>query len=178
MKNGLFELEEAIGIIADCLYSWENLEIKRQRMRQEEPSTQSIAVLSGSKKRAASSLVEKSGGKRRERERENCLTSGLRLSLDRRKGARRPMTGGCAANINNLSEECKERDEEKEVSETLKPRAEVFITRPAGGRFYVEVLEELRKNVRLEIRSIRKTKTGGILVELGANTTRWHSKTQ
>lgn len=60
----------------------------------------------------------------------------------------------------------------KKMMKRGKPRAEALLIKSTQGRSYADVLGELRKKVKpedseTEIRSIRQTKAGGVLLELG-----------
>lgn len=71
-----------------------------------------------------------------------------------------------------MESERKEKTEKK--AKQIKPRLEAILIKPSEGKSYSEILRELRQKVKpedteTEVRTIRQTRSGGVLVELGKN---------
>ncbi|KAI4459379.1 cleavage stimulation factor subunit 2 [Holotrichia oblita] len=69
----------------------------------------------------------------------------------------------------------KKQNKNKHKNRNTKPRLDALLVKPAQGKSYAEVLRELRSNAKpeetgTEIKAVRKTRAGDMLLELGPST--------
>lgn len=174
IKNGLAELEEVIDIISSYRRSWKKAEAELQKLsaRQEAPPL----LCENAKKRIASSPAAQSESKKKKGEEatgEWTIATSRRVRR-RKKGEagetatpRGPLSGTVVAPAGPTKPAQKKR--------RARPRNDALLIRPAQGKTYADILREIRQNVKPEetetvIKSIRQTKMGGVLLELGKET--------
>lgn len=161
VKTGVLELDELLDIIGSLRRNWTTAETAAKN------STKPLKSISAqtdqleetpkpTTKRLASSPAEQGTGKRaRENNAGSWQTRG-------RKKAKSP---------NQPPKATQERVQIKKADRRDRVRPEAVLIKPAEGRSYAEVLQSVRQYVKsgenkVEIRGIRKTKTGALLLEM------------
>lgn len=166
IKNGLAELEELIDAIGFC---------RRKRQETARESTRNpLALLAAraagtpvttgtpSQKRGASSPLQPAAEKKKKAERANSWVEVQSKKKDKKSKA----VPEVPAKVDTASSQRKKK-------RLPKPKREALLIKPAEGRSYAEVLREIRGKANpadtgTEVRSIRQTRSGGVLVEFGA----------
>lgn len=181
IKNGLIEMEETIDVINDYRKMWQSAETALQadkelkqrssvkakrKLLPKQSQTVEDNTPTTSKKRSASSPKEH---KENKKVKEMVTPGEWKFVQSRKKRKNREK---------NLEEDVRDQRTEnmsnKHGNRTRKPRPETLLIKP-NGKSFAEVLREIRTNVNpedteTEIRSIRKTMKGDILVELSEGT--------
>lgn len=169
VKNGISELEELLDITGDYRRNWKSAENARQASARMIIENSEILADGGSittpkiskKKRSASSPAETRPGKKpkeRAPERKQVTLPKEPPRQDDRDEA-------------HIPKRRRNKAGRKRRPVIPRERSEAVIIRPAEGHSFADVLKNLRENIKPEetevaVRSIRKTKTGAILLEL------------
>lgn len=162
VQNGISELEELIDVIANYRRNWQTAEKQRgeSRQREESSATTSTELASahapGQAKRSATSPADLNPKKKPKR---RIAESATVISTDSKKTDNQP-----------AKESTKKRRMRSKPSR-LKEKPQAIIIKPQGGHSYADVLRSMRENLKPEstdvsVKSIRKTKTGALLVEM------------
>lgn len=175
VQNGVSELGELMDVIGNYRRNWKNAEGEREKNRPQltQDETDSRINVNGSNamhlplfqnKRNASSPAEPNPGKKQKKAVDNKSKKDLPekeenwTMVTKRNRERKTET--------NLTE-----SENKPKPRPQRPKTEAVIIKPVGNYSYSEVLKNLRSKIKtdetVKIRSVRKTQTGAILLELG-----------
>lgn len=166
VKNGISELEELLDITGEYRRNWKSAETEIGSSTKVVARTGECDIPTAEisrKKRIASSPAEtRPGKKQQERAPENRrqeIVEGL------------PLQG--PVNETPIVKVTRKEAGRKRIRQ-VKPRdrSDAVIIRPTEGHSFADVLKNLRSNIKPEetevaVRSIRKTKAGAILLELG-----------
>lgn len=167
VKKGVSELEELLDVTGDYRRNWKTAE--KERATETATRKGSIrtsisgnpASITRSKRNATSPPETRGEKKQRDNSQERTGSSALQLPLkEQHKGK---MT---------MEKTRKNAPRGRKPNVIPRERSDAVIIRPADGHSYADVLKNLRNNIKPEeadvaIRSIRKTKTGAVLLELG-----------
>ena len=166
VKDGISELAEQLDVIERYRKSWKSAENERteqiQKATSESVTTSSIETPITRSKRTASSPAEETpsiGKKKKEDERQQWQTVKRR---NEEKPANNKKVGAQETAKENSKQEKRQRPKRK--------KTEAVLIQPAEGRSYAEVLKSLRSQTKIieqtNVRGIRKTRNGGLLLEL------------
>lgn len=170
VKNGVSELEELLDVTGDYRRNWKSAErakestlrtIAENKVRPSGGnSTETPKMPRG--KRSASSPAETRPGKKP-------MESALQITETRTDGQNTEEHEGEKRGKPKTPRKGNRRNR-RQINP--KDRYEAVIIKPAEGHSFADVLKNMRENVKPEeaevaVRSIRKTKTGAILLELG-----------
>lgn len=184
IKDGLYELEESVEVIESLRGFW-GVALQRLIRLQERSRTPGILAHAGTQVSSLSiptdindkELVVINPGEGRT---EETLATSEWTEVRPRKALKPQKTKDHQAaesldeNKQCLRPKAKRRKRNKK-KKPPKPRLDALLIKPAEGKSYAEVLGEIREKVKpedteTEVRCIRQTRSGDILVELGRNT--------
>lgn len=163
VQNGVSELEELFDVIGNYRRNWKAAEKERQESRNTPAAFKVSKTLSreetapaSKNKRAASSPADSNPGKK---QKETNTREEVEVKEPKRQVA-------------NATRKPKRAPRKKKRPKRLKSRPEAVIIKPQEGHSFADVLKTLRQNVKPEetdvaVQSIRKTKTGAILLVMG-----------
>lgn len=180
VKIGLMELADTIDGITYYRSSWKKAEAELQKTsepQQQKPvgeATPETPVLSENKKRPASSPVEKQGKRLREENTpEEWKKQGSRREKRQKQKDKKEELRRQAVAVTAHPVAAPPTLTQKKPKRRGRTRPEALLIKPAGGRSYAEVLGEIRSKAKpedseTEVKAIRQTRSGGVLLELGA----------
>lgn len=174
VKNGLKELEEAVDTISDCRSKWKKAEMEAE-------ARPDSTKLSGTNHQAAGGTTksteatkthssenewtkDRAGKRKQVREEKKAATKDVHTRQQQK------IAGG-----EKKDEAINKKKKTKTKNRQTKPRLDALLVKPAQGKSYAEVLRELRAKAKpeesgTEIKAVRKTRKGDMLLELGPNT--------
>lgn len=199
VKTGLQELEEALDVIKYYRSSWKKAEeevnarvsrkkdtdLRGEKLAEDTPTTGG--------KRAASSPAETNTGKKKkptplETTKETPKEINREGNAPKETAKETPLNPWTVVRPKKVSKktslnpgEATKTPSKKDAARTLKPtrkpkpRRDAILIKPAQGTTYAEVLKEIRSKTnpeasQAEVKSIRQTRAGGVLLELGDKT--------
>lgn len=169
VKTGISELEELLDITGDYRRNWKSAERDRQVSENMVMKNTLSSIIDGSSttpktptnKRIASSPAETRPGKKKKEKAPEKKQVASAMEPPRLDGKE----------VSHISKRRQNEAERKRRPTIPRGRSDAVIIRPTEGHSFADVLKNLRSNVKPEetevaVRSIRKTKTGAILLEL------------
>ncbi|XP_044316453.1 uncharacterized protein LOC123037863 [Drosophila rhopaloa] len=168
VKDGASELSELLDILGNYRKSWLTAETERVKetnlaAEANKQLQETDTPVSSRKKRTASSPAEPEAFKKPKSKE---AKDGFK-TVTRKKG--KPKTSQTEETNKAVNVNPERKGENSKVRSRSRPEA--VLVKPAEGRSYAEVLRELRENLKPDetdtaIRSVRKTKSGDLLLEL------------
>lgn len=165
VKNGILELEGALANIKSYRNSWQSAE-------KEILASVPVAAATAEKKRPAASPAEQGQMEPKKKKEEETGNDGQFIEVLGRKKKRVQRKG--------------KQEDPAPAKDNLKPSVRKSVTKPAknkkvrsnailiktSGSSFADVLKKIQKDVRpedtgTEIKSVRKTQAGGVLIEIG-----------
>ena len=174
VKNGLMELEELLDRISYYRRTW-----KVRQNPQEAETTALPEENTTSTKRIADSPLQSELGKKRKEEGTSEGDFTQVLSRAEKKKAKRIKRQQHVAPsekpLPKTKADTKDGVPKEKVGRRRRTRPPALLIKPTEGKTFAEVLSEIRYKIKpedngAEVSSIRKTKGGGVLVELGPKT--------
>lgn len=171
IKTGLAELEEAV----DALQHMRNTQLQSRAMHMmaAQEAAKQTPLVSGSKRAAISPAEHKSSKKGKKGEPPNSWM----VAQSKKNRRQAQMTEGAEAAKKKESSEIAQATKKvrKKKPRLPKSRSDALLIKPIGGKTYAEVLGEIRRKTNpeendTEIRAVRRTRSGDVLLELGAGT--------
>lgn len=182
IKFGLVELEEAFSAISQVISEQRKTEAQLLKITglQQTPTTSNITARQ--KRPAVSPADQQNQQEKKVREETSQATGEHTWKKVESRKERRSENLEAKAEDDNISVstrstaevETTKRKAKKRSGKRRRLRPEALIIKPAQGTSYADVLEEIRSKVRpqeseTEVQSIRRTRTGDVLLELGPN---------
>lgn len=166
VKNGISELEELLDITGEYRRNWKSAETEIGSSAKVVAKTDECdiptPVISKKKRIASSPAATRPGKKPKER-----APGNRRQEIAEEPPRQDPVNETPIVKVNR-----KEAGRKRIHQVKPRDRSDAVIIRPTEGHSFADVLKNLRSKVKPEetevaVRSIRKTKTGAILLELG-----------
>lgn len=167
VQNGVSELEELLDILGQYRNNWKKAEAEKEKSRTLSKKTEQLANEHRSvrllpQKRAATSPAEKPTPGKRQKD--------VSQKKEYKKERKRETTERGDKEVQDPPR--RKPAVRKKVRKNMpKHRPDAVVVKPAEGHSYADVLKTLKDNVKPEdaditVRSIRKTRSGAILLEL------------
>ena len=167
VQKGISELEELVDIMSDYRRSWKNAEAEKTRSKDLVGTVNTAenvgdGISTIAQKRISTSPAE--------------MTRTMKLQRKTKRKIRESTKAGIEV-VRKEAEEEKPPEREQAANgkrkrlKRVRERSDAIIVKPTEGYSYAEVLKNLKENVKPEeldvtIHTVRRTKTGAILVEL------------
>lgn len=167
VQNGISELEELSDIIADYRKNWKKAEIDKQRSKSEAKKAKifknvetRVSTDRSSQKRTATSPAETTRPKKVQKE------ANGNSAQEPKKPKKAPKD-----KVTQRTEKEDSTHRKTKRPKMMRGRSDAVMVKPAAGHSYADVLRSLKEKVKPEeaevaVRSVRRTKTGAILLEL------------
>lgn len=170
VREGIQEIDELICIAETSRSSWVKVEKERQigtRISKNKAENAENTPLTSIAKRTAESPLEQTAEIKKRRNAEGKNLEEWK-TVRHRKTPRKKKSGEIKENTNKNAKENTRNKRARKMP--LKHKPEALILKPTEGHSYAEVLKTLRENGNKEsdvkVKTIRKTKTGSMLIEL------------
>lgn len=167
VKKGILLLEESLDVISSLRGSWKLAEsCKNNKQTQTSPDAQMVG------KRAATSPAAgwSEAVSRREKRQRKAEDEEKREAI-RRVPPAEPTESASGESVATTPKP----PQAKNATKRKKPRSEAILIKPSEGKSYADILRAIRGGIKpedtdTEVKGVRKTRAGDVLLELGAKT--------